>query len=436
MTIPAFPNTISGTKTTVSKPVTKNAAVLDVEAIRKDFPILSRTIKGNLIVYLDSAATTQKPASVINALSFFYRTSNANIHRGVHTLSEESSSAYEALRAKTAKFIGGVDERGIVFTKNTTDSLNLIAQSWGKTNIKKGDEIILTEMEHHSNIVPWILLARETGAVLKYVEVDGEGYLDMDSYYRILSNKTKLVSVTIISNVLGTINPVAEIIESAHECGAVTVLDGAQGVPHMKIDTPALDCDFLAFSAHKMLGPTGIGVLCAKPEILERMEPTVGGGGMIEEVTLQNATWADIPWRFEAGTPNYADVIAFSAAIDYLENIGLDAIRTHEEVLTEYALEQLETIPKLQLFGPRNVKDRAGVLTFYDELIHPHDLSTILDSYGIAIRAGHHCAQPLMNKYNVPATARASFYIYNDEEDVDALITGLRKAREFFKYEY
>ncbi len=408
---------------------------IDVESIRKDFPILGRKIKGNMIVYLDSAATTQKPSSVINALSFFYRTSNANIHRGVHTLSEESSSAYEALRLKTANFIGGVDERGIVFTKNTTESLNLIAQSWGRANVKEGDEIILTEMEHHSNIVPWILLARETGAVLKYIEVNDDGYLDMESYHRILSEKTKLVSVTIVSNVLGTINSLPEIIDAAHHYNAVTVLDGAQGIPHLKFNTPKSDCDFLAFSAHKMLGPTGIGVLYAKPEILDAMQPTVGGGGMIKEVYLDSATWADIPWRFEAGTPNYADVIAFSSAIDYLEKVGLDAVRAHEKVLTEYAIKQLDTIPKLRLFGPRNREDRAGVVTFFDELIHPHDLSTILDSYGIAIRAGHHCAQPLMRKYNVPATARASFYIYNDMQDVDALVNGIRRAREFFKYE-
>jgi cysteine desulfurase/selenocysteine lyase len=414
---------------------TMTSSTIDVNSIRKDFPILERKIKGNTIVYLDSSATTQKPSSVINALSFFYRTSNANIHRGVHTLSEESSSAYEALRLKTANFIGGVDEQGIVFTKNTTDSLNLIAQSWGRANIKEGDEIILTEMEHHSNIVPWILLARETGAVLKYIEVTDDGYLDMESYYKILSEKTKLVSVTIVSNVLGTINPISEIIEAAHQYNAVTVLDGAQGIPHMKFDTPNSDCDFLAFSAHKMLGPTGIGVLYAKPEILDSMQPTVGGGGMVKEVYLDSATWADIPWRFEAGTPNYADVIAFSSAIDYLENIGLDAVREHEKCLTESAIEQLKTIPKLKLFGPRNIEDRAGVITFLDELIHPHDLSTILDSYGIAIRAGHHCAQPLMRKYNVPATARASFYIYNDLQDVDALVNGIRKAREFFKYE-
>ena len=414
---------------------TMKSSMIDVNSIRKDFPILKRKIKGNTIVYLDSAATTQKPSSVINALSFFYRTSNANIHRGVHTLSEESSSAYEALRLKTANFIGGVDERGIIFTKNTTDSLNLIAQSWGRANIKEGDEIILTEMEHHSNIVPWILLARETGAVLKYIEVTDDGYLDMESYYKILSDKTKLVSVTIVSNVLGTINAIPEIINAAHQYNAVTVLDGAQGIPHMKFDTPNSDCDFLAFSAHKMLGPTGIGVLYAKPEILNSMQPTVGGGGMIKEVRLDSATWADIPWRFEAGTPNYADVIAFSSAIDYLEKIGLDAVRAHEISLTESAIEQLKTIPKLKLFGPRNIKDRAGVVTFLDELIHPHDLSTILDSYGIAIRAGHHCAQPLMRRYNVPATARASFYIYNDMQDVDALVNGIRKAREFFKYE-
>jgi len=415
-------------------PLETATKALNVDAIRKDFPILTRKIRGNPIVYLDSAATTQKPACVINALSFFYRTSNANIHRGIHTLSEESSSAYENLREKTAQFIGGVDQRGIIFTRNATESLNLIAQSWGKANINKGDEIILTEMEHHSNLVPWIVLARETGAVLKHITVTEDGYLDMDSFYKLLSERTKIVSVTMISNVLGTINPVSEIIEAAHRYNAVAVLDGAQGVPHMKVDAKELDCDFLAFSAHKMLGPTGIGVLCAKPELLEKMEPVLSGGGMIEEVTLNSATWAEIPWKFEAGTPNYADVIAFSSAIDYLENLGMDAIRAHEKELTAYTLERLQTFPDLTIYGPKDTQYRAGVVTFYDKLIHPHDLSTILDSYGIAIRAGHHCAQPLMRKFNVPATARASFYVYNDKVDIDALVEGLKKAREYFQY--
>lgn len=405
---------------------------LDVEKIRRDFPILSRKIKGYPIIYLDSAATTQKPASVINALSFFYRTSNANIHRGVHTLSEESSSAYEALRGKTVRFIGGSDIRSIVFTRNTTESINLVAWSWGRANIHSGDEIILTEMEHHSNIVPWIQLSKETGAILNYVQVTEDGYLDMDHYHKLLSKKTKLVTVALVSNVLGTINPVTEIIEAAHDFGAVTVLDAAQGVPHMKVDVLSMNCDFMAFSAHKMLGPTGIGMLYAKPEHLEKMEPMLGGGGMIKEVTLNNATWADIPWKFEAGTPNYADVIAFSAAIDYLEAIGMDAIKEHEIELTRYALEELGSISDLRIFGPADARHKAGVVTFYDSLVHPHDLSTVLDAYGIAIRSGHHCAQPLMRKYGVTATARASFYIYNDKEDIDALVKGIVKAREYF----
>ncbi|KPK94322.1 cysteine desulfurase [bacterium SM23_31] len=408
---------------------------MNVDIIRNDFPILNRKIHGNRIVYLDSAATTQKPACVINALSFFYRTSNANIHRGAYTLSEESSSAYENLREKIARFIGGVDQRGIVFTRNTTESLNLVARSWSKANIKAGDEIILTEMEHHSNLVPWIMIAQETGAVLKHIPVTEDGYLDMDIFYKLLSERTKVVSVTMVSNVLGTINPVSEIIKAAHSYNAVTVLDGAQGVPHTKVDAKELDCDFLAFSAHKMLGPTGIGVLYGKPELLEKMEPVLTGGGMIQEVTLNSATWAEIPWKFEAGTPNYADVIAFSSAIDYLEKLSMDAIRIHEKELTAYTLERLETFPDLTVYGPRDIEHRAGVVAFYDKLIHPHDLSTILDSYGIAIRAGHHCAQPLMRRYNIPANVRASFYIYNDKADVDALIEGLKKAREYFQYE-
>lgn len=405
---------------------------LDVEIIRNDFPILSRKIKGSPLIYLDSAATTQKPASVINALSFFYRTSNANIHRGIHTLSEESTSAYEALRGKTVRFIGGSDSRSIVFTRNTTESINLVAWSWGRANIHSGDEIILTEMEHHSNIVPWIQLSKETGAILNYVQVTEDGYLDMDHYHKLLSKKTKLVTVALVSNVLGTINPVTEIIEAAHDFGAVTVLDAAQAVPHMKVDVLSMNCDFMAFSAHKMLGPTGIGMLYAKPEHLEKMEPMLGGGGMIKEVTLNNATWADIPWKFEAGTPNYADVIAFSSAIDYLEAIGMDAIREHEIELTQYALKELGSISDLRIFGPADARHKAGVITFYDNLVHPHDLSTILDESGIAIRAGHHCAQPLMRRYGVTATARASFYIYNNKEDIDALVKGIVQAREYF----
>jgi cysteine desulfurase/selenocysteine lyase len=423
-------NIVTPSARTLAKYQTK----LNVEEIRKDFPILGRTIKGYPIVYLDSAATTQKPASVINALSFFYRTSNANIHRGAHTLSEESSTAYEKLREKTAQFIGGADARGVVFTRNATESLNVIARSYGKAHVARGDEILLTEMEHHSNLIPWQLLAKEIGAQLKFVEVTDDGYLNMDSFYRQLSSRTKLVSVTSVSNVLGTINPVAEIIQAAHKQGAVVVLDGAQGVPHIKMNAQEIDCDFLAFSAHKMLGPTGIGVLYAKPEILETMEPMLGGGGMIEEVTLESATWADIPWRFEAGTPNYADVIAFSAAIDYLERLGMDNIFAHEKVLTAYALERFREFNNIRIFGPKNPEHKAGIITFYDEFIHPHDLSTILDSYGIAIRAGHHCAQPLMRKFGVEATARASFYVYNDLQDIDALVEGIKIARELFKY--
>ncbi len=408
-------------------------AIFDVDKIREDFPILQRQVHGKRLVYLDSSATSQKPNSVINALSFFYRTINANIHRGVHTLSEESSSAYEALREKIANYIGGVDPKGIVFTRNTTESLNIIALSWGKAHVKEGDEIILSEMEHHSNIVPWILLAKETGAVLKYIPVTENGILDMDEYKKLLNKKTRLVAITMVSNVLGTINPIQEIIEEAHKHGALVSLDAAQSVPHMTVNAKDLDCDFISFSAHKMLGPTGLGVLCGKPEILETMEPVLGGGGMIEEVTLCSATWAEIPWKFEAGTPNYADVAAFSYAIDYLEKLGMDNIRAHEKELTEYAIEKLFSLDGLRFFGPKDPEIQGGVYTFYDEMIHPHDLSTILDREGIAIRAGHHCAQPLMNKYNVPATIRASVYIYNDTEDIDVLIDGLKSAKRYFQ---
>ncbi len=421
--------TINDAKSEIYDPSRK---MLDVSRIREDFPILQRQVHGKRLVYLDSAATSQKPNCVINALSFFYRTINANIHRGVHTLSEESSSAYEALREKIANFIGGVDARGIVFTRNTTESLNMVALSWGKSNIKEGDEILLTEMEHHSNLVPWILLAKETGAVLKHIPVTDNGTLDMAAFYKLLNKKTKLVSVSIVSNVLGTINPVEEIIDAAHKNGSVTVLDGAQSVPHIVTDAKTLDCDFLAFSAHKMLGPTGIGVLYGKPEILEQMEPYLGGGGMIEQVELCNATWAEIPWKFEAGTPNYADVAAFSSAIDYLERIGMGVIREHEKEITEYAVEKLLEFDDLILYGPQDPEIQAGVFTFFHNKIHPHDLSTILDRDGIAIRAGHHCAQPLMMKYKIPATARASAYIYNDKEDIDELVESLNKAKRFF----
>ncbi|MFC1730177.1 aminotransferase class V-fold PLP-dependent enzyme [candidate division KSB1 bacterium] len=419
---------------TVQKPIIDKKP-LDAAKIARDFPILNRTIHGKRLVYLDSAATSQKPLTVINALSSFYKTSNANIHRGIHTLSEESSNAYEFLRDTVADYIGGVDRSGVVFTRNTTESINLAARSWGSLNIKSGDEILITEMEHHSNLLPWMMLARSQEAHLKYVRVTDEGYLDMESFRENLTGRTKLVAVTMVSNVLGTINPIGEIIDEAHRQGSLVLIDGAQGLPHKSINARSLDCDFLAFSAHKMLGPTGIGVLYAKPEILEAMNPYQVGGGMISDVSYDDVAWAEIPYKFEAGTPNYADCAAFTAALEYLKKIGMDAVLDHEKALTEYALEKLSHFKDLRLLGPREVDNRAGVVTWHDKNIHAHDLSTILDMEGIAIRAGHHCVQPLLKKYGIPSTARASFYIYNTKDDVDALIDGLHYARRYLGYE-
>jgi cysteine desulfurase/selenocysteine lyase len=405
---------------------------LDPAALRPDFPILSRTVHGKRLVYLDNAATTQKPASVISAHSRFYETINANIHRGVHTLAGEATEAYESTRIKVAKFLGMPDERGVVFVRNATEAINLVAYSWALPNLKPGDEILATEMEHHSNLVPWIRTAEKTGASLKHVKVTADGRLDMGHFRSLLSSRTKLVAVTQVSNVLGTINPVAEIAAAAHAAGARVLVDGAQSVPHMPVGFAGLGCDWLAFSAHKMLGPTGVGVLAARPETLEAMEPFQYGGSMIREVGLNHATWNDVPWKFEAGTPNIAGVAAFGAALDYLTGLGLDAVRAHEEALTGYALERLRTIPGLKVFGPPEPAGRGGVISFSLDGIHPHDIATVLDDAGVAIRAGHHCAQPLMQVLGVVATARASFYVYNGVEDVDALIESIKGAIRYF----
>lgn len=405
---------------------------LDIARIREDFPILSRTVHDRRLVYLDNAATTQKPRSVIDALSGYYEKTNANVHRGIHTLADEATVAYEAIRGRVARFIGAPEARGIVFTRNATEAINLVAQAFVQPRVKPGDEVILTEMEHHSNLVPWIILARRTGAVLRHVPFDDEGRLDVRMLAETLTPRTRIVSVTQASNVLGTINPIREIAEIAHARGVPILVDGAQSVPHMPVDVRELGIDFLAFSAHKMLGPTGVGVLWARPELLEEAEPVLGGGEMIREVHLDRATWNDVPWKFEAGTPNIADVIAFGAALDYLEWIGMDAVRAHEVEIVRYALERLGSDPALKIHGPREAEDRTGVVSFYDANVHPHDLATILDLYGVAIRAGHHCAQPLMRRLGVPATARASFYIYNDAADVDALISALSEARAYF----
>jgi len=407
---------------------------LDPRALRARFPILQRQVHGHRLVYLDNAATTQKPETVLAALQHYYANSNANVHRGVHTLAEEATAAYEACRSRVARFVNAPDERGVIIARNATDALNLVARSWGAT-LTAGDEVLLSEMEHHSNLVPWILLARERGVVLRHLPIIDSGELDMAALPRMLSRRTQIVALTAMSNVLGTINPIAEIAEAAHRVGAVMVVDGAQSVPHMPVDFQALGADFLAFSAHKAYGPTGIGFLVAKPELLDRMEPISGGGEMIRAVHLDRATWNEIPHKFEAGTPNIADAAAFPAALDLLEELGMDAVRAHERDLVGYALERLRSLEWLELHGPLDPARRGGLVSFVDPEIHPHDLAQVLDGRGIAIRAGHHCAQPLMRRLDVPATARASLAVYNDRDDVDALVDGLVAARKYFGLE-
>ncbi len=395
------------------------------------FPILQRTVRGRRLVYLDNAATTQKPQEVLDALHHFYTHTNANVHRGVHTLAEEATAAYEHCRERVAHFLNAPDPRGVVILRNTTEAINLVAQSWGR-KLQAGDEVIVSEMEHHSNLVPWIMLAKERGVALKHIPITQDGELDLVSYRKLLSRRTRVVAVTGMSNVLGTIVPVAEVAEEAHKVGAVVVVDGAQLVPHEPVDVRTLGCDFLAFSAHKMYGPTGVGFLVGKPELLEAMEPIFGGGEMIREVHLDRATWNDIPHKFEAGTPNIADAAAFPAALNFIEELTVEAIRAHERDLTAYAWEKLQSLGGLTLHGPADPQRRGALISFVDEHIHPHDLATVLDTYGVAVRAGHHCAQPLMRKLGVVATARASFAAYNSREDVDALIFGLLAARKYF----
>lgn len=405
---------------------------LDVHAIRQDFPVLHQEVHGRPLVYLDNAASSQKPRVVIEALDEYYRSYNANVHRGIHTLSERASQAYEEARHKVARFINARSAKEVIWTRNTTESINLVAYSWGRANIGPGDEILLTEMEHHSNLIPWQLLAAEKDAILRFIPVTDEGFLDLDRLDNLLTERTKLVSLTHMSNVLGTINPVAEIARRAHTVGALILVDGAQSVPHLPVDVQALDCDFLAFSGHKMCGPTGIGVLYGKRELLEAMPPFLGGGDMIKEVFLESATWNDLPWKFEAGTPAIAQAIGLGCAVDYLTRVGVEAIHCHEQELVAYALEALSQVKGLTLYGPP-AEMRGGVVTFNISGVHPHDIATILDSEGIAIRAGHHCAQPLMRRYNVPATARASFYLYNIREEIDVLVHGLEKAKAIFR---
>lgn len=408
------------------------STILDLPAIRRDFPILQReTDPGVKLVYLDNAATSQKPLQVIESMDFYYRQMNANIHRGIHALAEEASVAYENARKKIASFIGAETWREVVFTRNTTESINLLARSWGKANLKAGDRILLTEMEHHSNIVPWQMLASELDITLDFVTLTAEGKLDQESFTSLLERGPKLVSFTQMSNMLGTINPVAEMAEQAHRAGAVVIVDAAQSVPHMHVDVQALGVDFLVFSAHKMLGPTGIGIMYGRKELLEEMPPFLGGGDMIRRVTLEGFTTNDLPYKFEAGTPAIAEAIGFGEAVDYLANLGMDAVHQYEQALTAYGLERLQEVLGIQVYGPE-AEEKGGVLSFIYDGIHAHDVAHILDSFGIAVRAGHHCAQPAHQHFGIEATSRASFYVYNGKEDVDKLIEGLYQVKEIF----
>ncbi len=412
----------------------QESTALNVAALRTDFPILDRRINGQPLVYLDNAATTQKPQAVIDALVRYYTTTNANIHRGLHTLAEEATAAYEAVRVQTAKFINAPSQREVIFTRNTTEALNLLAHTL-TARLQEGDEIVLSEMEHHSNLVPWQLAARRHGLRLRFLDVDHHGQISLDQAHDLIGPRTRIVSIVHMSNVLGTINPVAEIAAMAGEAGALTIVDGAQSVPHLPVDVQSLGADFLAFSAHKMLGPTGVGVLWGRRDLLQEMDPFLGGGEMISLVTREESTWAALPHKFEAGTPNIADVVAFGPALDYLSDLGMDAVRAHELETVAYALDRLQSIEGLTLYGPTDPTQRGGVAAFNYLDIHPHDLSTILDGRGVAIRAGHHCAQPLMRRLGVPATARASFYLYNRVDEVDALVDSLREAAAVFGYD-
>jgi cysteine desulfurase/selenocysteine lyase len=409
------------------------ASSLDVAKIRQDFPILERRVHDKPLVFLDSAASSQKPTCVIEAMNTYYRTTHANVHRGVHTLSEEATEQYEGARKKIARFINAKSSREIIYTRNTTESINLVAFTWGRANLKAGDEILLTESEHHSNIVPWQMVAKETGAKVRYIPVDAKGYLDTSSLDSLLTTQTKLVGIASMSNVLGTILPVQDIIARAHAVSALVLVDGAQGVPHLPTDVQALDCDFLAFSGHKMCGPTGIGVLWGRRELLEAMPPFMGGGDMIRKVTFEGAEWNELPWKFEAGTPAIAEAIGLGVAVDYLSGLGMDGVRAHERETIAYALERLSEVPGLTMIGPDDPDQRGGVATFTLDNIHPHDLADILDHEGVAIRAGHHCAQPLHQKLGIPASSRASFYVYTLREEIDRLVDGLYKAKTIFK---
>ena len=412
---------------------TYSSPTLDrTELIRRDFPILSRTVaSGAPLVYLDNGASSQKPESVLQAMDEYYRRYNASVHRGVHTLSEEATALYEGAREKVARFINARSANQVVFTRGTTESVNLVAYAWGRANLKPGDEVLVTEMEHHANIVPWQIVQEQLGFTLRYVPVTDQGLLDLDALDGLLTEKTKLFAFVHASNVVGTINPVAELVARARAVGAKVLIDGAQSVPHMPVDMQVLDPDFYAFSSHKMCGPTGIGVLYGKREILEAMPPFMGGGDMIREVTLNGSKWNSVPYKFEAGTPSIAEGIGLGAAVDYLQSVGMDWVRAHERELVAYAYARLSEVEGLHILGP-GPDQRGGLISFTLEGVHPHDIAAILDSQGVAVRAGHHCAAPLHARYCIPASARASFYLYNTVQEVDVLIGALHKAQELF----
>lgn len=414
--------------------MTISAAGIDLDKVRRDFPVLKREVRpGVPLIYLDNAATSQRPVQMIAEITRFYRDHNANIHRGVHTLSVEATELYEGARAKIAAFINAPDPNEVIYTRNTTESINLVAHGWGRKFLQAGDEVVLTEVEHHSNIVPWQLLRDERGIVLKFIPMLPDGTIDMSVARELIGPRTRLVGAVHMSNALGTILPIEELVTLARTHGALTLIDGAQSVPHMPVDVQALDIDFLAFSAHKMLGPTGIGALWARMDLLEAMDPFMGGGEMISTVTLEESTWADVPAKFEAGTPHIAGAVGFGAAVDYLNAIGMDAVRAHELEIVEYAMRRLGDVPGVTIFGPSDPQLRGGVISFDLEGVHPHDVGQVLDEHGVAIRTGHHCAQPVMAALNVPATARASFYIYSTNEEVDALVRAVEAAAEFFR---
>ncbi|MBC1625877.1 cysteine desulfurase [Listeria welshimeri] len=406
--------------------------MIDIQKIRADFPILDQEINEKPLAYLDNAATSQKPKQVIEALTHYYEFDNANVHRGVHTLAARATDAYESARVKVAKFIHAREVAEIIFTRGTTSAINLVVDSYAEANIEAGDEIVISYLEHHSNLIPWQQLAKRKDAVLKYIELEEDGTISVEQAQKTISEKTKIVALTHVSNVLGTITPIKEIAAIAHKFGAVILVDGAQAVPHMEVNVVDLDADFYAFSGHKMMAPTGIGALYGKRELLDAMEPTEFGGEMIDFVELYDSTWKELPWKFEAGTPIIGGAIALGAAIDYLAEVGLANIHAHEQALASYAIEEMSKIDGITIYGPKDASKRCGLVTFNLEGAHPHDIATILDEDGIAIRAGHHCAQPLMKWLDVSSTARASFYIYNTKEEIDALIDGLKLTKEYF----